>query len=287
MKPSLLKLLIACNLLLAVATLSMAGFAYQQQQFHSAQLTQFRQATDLTAAALNCPDWVAESNALSPQHPTQLSTLEATLKQLSTQARATQDELTNTRSLLDGTRTVLKKTEEDVLKGEEERSTLASQKEEAIAELTKQIESAKQVKADLADLRKTLRTTEQNRSLAQQKSLRLTDQVDELNVEVDKLKASLANLESNEEEEPSITPVKTPVHVAAGRVLKVDPKWHSVIINRGSKDSLPLHTKGFVHREGRLVATLTVTRLEDHMAVCDVMSDDAVTDIQPGDPVFF
>ena len=75
MKPTLLKLLISCNLLLAVCALSMGVFAYRQQTFHNAQLALFQQMTHNLSGTLDCPDWGQQAPFLAPEHPSQLEDL--------------------------------------------------------------------------------------------------------------------------------------------------------------------------------------------------------------------
>lgn len=71
----------------------------------------------------------------------------------------------------------------------------------------------------------------------------------------------------------------------SGRVTAVDPDWGFVVINKGASNStLKENTPLLVTRGGNYIGTISVSKLENSQAICEVPEDSSYS-IQAGDRV--
>lgn len=80
----------------------------------------------------------------------------------------------------------------------------------------------------------------------------------------------------------------TDIRGATATVLAVNPSWHFVVFDKGMADKIQTDYVAFVHRGKDYVGKLQVVRVEDDLAVAEIVPDSTIeTGIRPGDQIFF
>lgn len=70
-----------------------------------------------------------------------------------------------------------------------------------------------------------------------------------------------------------------------GRVLAVDPRWDFVVLDLGRNEGAVERGELLVNRDGKLVAKVRITKVEDHRSVANILPDWKQADVQVGDQV--
>lgn len=70
-----------------------------------------------------------------------------------------------------------------------------------------------------------------------------------------------------------------------GKVLAVDPQWDFVIVDLGSNDGAVERGEMLVNRDGKLVAKVRLSRVEETQSVANVLPEWKQTDVEVGDEV--
>ncbi len=153
-----------------------------------------------------------------------------------------------------------------------------------------------------ADLNKTRgELTESQRSLAAWRALSIpVETVRERLVELDRatkentaiteenkvlhknLTTALAKLdkyEGGEDRPPDMTLAR------AGKVVEVNPQYDSVVVDIGSNDGAVERGEMLVNRDGRLVAKLRLSRVEENQSVANILTEWKQAEVQVGDVV--
>jgi len=91
--------------------------------------------------------------------------------------------------------------------------------------------------------------------------------------------ARLARYEGGEDQPPEMTLSRT------GKVLEVNADYDFVVVDLGSNDGAVLRGEMLVNRDGKLVAKVRFSRVEETQSVANVMSEWKQTDVQVGDLV--
>jgi len=97
--------------------------------------------------------------------------------------------------------------------------------------------------------------------------------------QVRKLTNQLAQITSDKEIDPPIPPE------VRGKVLVVDPKWDFLVLDVGSKNSVPDRGVLLVSRQGELVAKVRVTSVQDNRSIANIMPGWKIKDVMEGDVV--
>ena len=97
--------------------------------------------------------------------------------------------------------------------------------------------------------------------------------------QVRKLTNQLAQITSDKEVDPPI-----PAEVR-GKVLVVDPKWDFLVLDVGSKNSVPDRGVLLVSRQGELVAKVRVTSVQENRSIANIMPGWKLKDVMEGDVV--
>jgi cell shape-determining protein MreC len=72
-----------------------------------------------------------------------------------------------------------------------------------------------------------------------------------------------------------------------GKVVAVDPKWDFVVLDIGSNQGVVERGVMLVNREGKLVAKVRVTTVEDSRCIANVLPEWKQTDVLTGDSVLY
>ncbi len=70
-----------------------------------------------------------------------------------------------------------------------------------------------------------------------------------------------------------------------GRVLAVDPRWDFVVLDLGRNEGAVERGELLVNRDGKLVAKVRITKVEDNRSVANILPDWKQADVQVGDQV--
>lgn len=179
---------------------------------------------------------------------------------------------------------------------------LTSTKEE-LAQVTSRA-NTQQARADRneAELNKTkLELTEANRSLAAWRALTIpveqvrerlaqlvraneeiaaiTGENKELFTQLTDTKRRLAQYEGDVEQPPDMKLTRN------GKVLAVDPQWDFVVLDLGRNEGILERGELLVNRDGKLVAKVRISRVEDSQSVANVLPEWKQVDVQVGDQV--
>ena len=153
-----------------------------------------------------------------------------------------------------------------------------------------------------ADLNKTLgELTDAQRNLAAWRALTIpVEQVRERLVALDRANIAIAGM--TEENKVLLTNLKRtqarldvyeggtdrpPDMTLArkGKVLEVNPEWDFVVVDLGSEDGAVERGEMLVNRDGKLVAKVRISRVEESQCVANVMPEWKQTDVLVGDEV--
>ena len=83
-----------------------------------------------------------------------------------------------------------------------------------------------------------------------------------------------------------ITEVVLPLGLK-GKVLAVDPKYDFVVLNIGRKDGLLENGKLIVNREGRLVAKVQISRVDETRSIANILPEWKQVAVLEGDDVLY
>ncbi len=202
----------------------------------------------------------------------------ASLKKTNTVLRATLEKLAKTETELGETKTLLAatttkfETEQKRANGLQENVNklnvdLKAAKDELFAYATTGVKP-EEIKGLLSNV-KTL--TQQIEGLKEENKLFALD--------IKKKTAELAAIRLGREEDPFV-----PQEVR-GKVLVVDPKWDFLVLDVGSKNSLPDRGVLLVSRQGELVAKIRVTSVQDNRSIANIMPGWKLKDVMEGDVV--
>ena len=70
-----------------------------------------------------------------------------------------------------------------------------------------------------------------------------------------------------------------------GKVLAVDPKYDFVVLDIGGNQGVLEHGTMLVNRNGKLVGTVRITRVEPNRSVANVIAELKQSDVMEGDQV--
>jgi len=72
-------------------------------------------------------------------------------------------------------------------------------------------------------------------------------------------------------------------------ILAVNPQWEYVVLDKGADANISTEAEAYVHRDKKYVGKLQVVRVEDDMAVAEIVPGSLAEDarIRPGDRIFF
>jgi hypothetical protein len=91
--------------------------------------------------------------------------------------------------------------------------------------------------------------------------------------------ARLTRYEGGDDRPPEMTLART------GKVLEVNADWDFIVVDLGSNDGAVERGEMLVNRDGKLVAKVRLSRVEETHSVANVMSAWKQTDVQVGDLV--
>ena len=298
-----LKAFIVLNFLLSIAVVALGVKVFLDREVIKARTLLMEEYAAKTATNLEWGgqvDWetsdLRKTNPFAipqPLKPEELPALESSLSDLARFATQRQAQLSQNYADLVATRQELAET----------RDTLATRTRE-LADARTQIASLESILAktqnDLSEANRTIDTLRMEKES-------LERQVDGLNKDVQERNDRIASLEVDlekaiSERDRAIARVQTLEGQLAGdkpssriwngraaQILAVNDKWNYVIIDKGSKDDMEMFLEAFVHRGDVFVGKLTVTRIEEAVAVAEIQTDTLVdgTFLQPGDTIFF
>ena len=89
----------------------------------------------------------------------------------------------------------------------------------------------------------------------------------------------LAKYEGGEDRPPDMTLARN------GKVLEVNPEWDFIVVDLGTNDGAVERGEMLVNRDGKLVAKVRLSRVEENQSVANVMSEWKQADVQVGDIV--
>lgn len=70
-----------------------------------------------------------------------------------------------------------------------------------------------------------------------------------------------------------------------GKIVVVDPKWDFVVLDIGGNQGVLENGKMLVNRNGKLVATVRITRVEPNRSIANIVPDLKLSDVMEGDQV--
>lgn len=70
-----------------------------------------------------------------------------------------------------------------------------------------------------------------------------------------------------------------------GKIVVVDPKWDFVVLDIGGKQGVLENGKMLVNRNGKLVATVKITRVEPNRSIANIIPDLKQSEVMEGDQV--
>ena len=70
-----------------------------------------------------------------------------------------------------------------------------------------------------------------------------------------------------------------------GKIVVVDPKWDFVVLDIGGNQGVLENGKMLVNRNGRLVATVKITRVEPNRSIANIIPDLKQSEVMEGDQV--
>lgn len=91
--------------------------------------------------------------------------------------------------------------------------------------------------------------------------------------------AKLAKYEGGDDRPPDMTLARN------GRVLEVNPEWDFVVVDLGSNDGAVERGEMLINRDGKLVAKVRLSRVEEKQSVANVMAEWKQADPMVGDVV--
>lgn len=193
-------------------------------------------------------------------------------------------------------------------------------------ELQDTIQDLANTRLDLEQTREELRVTQNNLQIAEQRIVRLEEDLSERTAElaranqqvaqlerdkaglqsrVDDLELNVARIEEEKLEMAEIIAdqkslieeyeaelfadesiIGTPEGLA-GQVLVVNPDWNFVVLDVGSEHGLSLNTEMLVHRNDELVGRVRVSNVKKFIAVAEILGDWQQAPLREGDHVLF
>lgn len=107
----------------------------------------------------------------------------------------------------------------------------------------------------------------------------LKAEVDVAMKKVNTLDGRIKELVGAQQEDPYVPPQ------VRGKVLVVDPKWDFLVLDVGSRHSIPKNGVLLVSRNGELVAKVRVSEVQDGRSIANIMPGWKIKDVTEGDVV--
>lgn len=299
-----LKSVIVLNLLLALGIVVLGFMSYNERKVLKAQSLELEQAATQLAEALQwgedvpweqAEDRKALAFSLSqPSSAENLEQLKQELDELSRFATQRMAQVNQGHNALNTTTTSL----------EDTRSTLRTREQEH----TKALNQERQLKATLSDIQTQLATAKSTQSTFQASKTTMDGQVTSKNSHITDLNNSIASLEIDletriQQRDTAQTDYERIRRGAMGidpkeegsnirgktaTVLAVNPSWHFVVLDKGMSDQIKTDYVAFVHRGRDYVGKVQVVRVEDDLAIAEIIPNSAIEPgIKPGDQIFF
>lgn len=300
-----LKSFIVVNLLLGLGIAFLGFKAYNERRVLKAQSIELEQTASRLAESLQ---WGAEvpweqaedrkqmAFSLSqPASAADLDQLNRELDELSRFATQRMAQVNQGHTALNQTTGTLADTRDTLRTREREHTTALNRERElnsTLAEVKSNLEDADSTQSGLQDEKaelegkitsKNSRITDLNNSIA---SLEIdlearTEQRDTANAEYERIRRGAMGLENEEEESSDI-------RGTTATVLAVNPSWHFVVLDKGIADQIKSDYVAFVHRGKDYVGKLQVVRVEDDLAIAEIVPNSTIEPgIKPGDQIFF
>lgn len=299
-----LKSIIVVNLLLALVIAALGFSSFRERRVLKAQSLELEQAATQLAESLQWGEEVpweqAEDRktlAFSLSQPAttgDLTQLKQELDELARFATQRMAQVNQGHNALNQSSNSLAETQE----------TLRTRERELTAALNQQ----QQLTASLSEPRTQLAEARSAQSSAQISKTNLEGQVTANSSRITDLTNSIASLEIDLETRVqqrdtaqtqyerirrgamgiTDTERSSDIRGKTATVLAVNPSWHFVVLDKGMADQIEAEYVAFVHRGRDYVGKLQVVRVEDDMAIAEIIPDSIIEPgIRPGDQIFF
>jgi hypothetical protein len=198
----------------------------------------------------------------------------------------------------DKTKRDLAKTTADLKQTQDTLKATSAERDTAVAKEAEQAKRAAQLAAEGEKLRKDLGDTQAELAafketgdtpqqiLAFNKQIKqLQDGLDVANAEKKILAHKIVKLEADL---ARYNPDKPPVYMPAqlsGKILVTDPKWDFVVLNVGEDQGVLPDGEFLVSREGKLVAKVKVTSIQQNRCIANVMPGWKLGEVLEGDQI--
>lgn len=303
-----LKSFIVLNLLLGLVVVVLGFMSFAERRVLKAQSLELEKAAASLAESLQWGEEVPweqpedrKELAFSLSQPAaagDLGQLKQELDGLSRFATQRMAQVNQGHIALNQTSGSLADTRDSLRTREREHTAALNQERQLTATLT-------DAKSDLADARstqstlqgtktdlegqltsKTSRITDLNNSIA---SLEIdletrTQQRDTANAEYERIRRGAMGIDEDEGGDGGGSDIRG----KTATVLAVNPSWHFVVLDKGIADKIKTEYVAFVHRGRDYVGKLQVVRVEDNLAIAEIIPNSTIEPgIKPGDQIFF
>lgn len=301
-----LKSIIVINLLLGLVIAVLGFSSFRERRVLKAQSLELEQAATQLAEALQWGEEVPweqdeDRKALAfsltkPAAPEDFEQLKQELDELARFATQRMAQVNQGQNALAQTASNLESARDSLRTREREHTAAQNQEKQLTATLS-------EVKSQLAEARSSQTTGQAQKAELDRQVTAKTDRITDLNnsiasLEIDletriqqrnkaqedyeRIRRGAMGLESDEESTGG------DIRGQTATVLAVNPSWHFVVLDKGMMDKIETEYVAFVHRGRDYVGKLQVVRVEDELAIAEIIPNSTVEPgIKPGDQIFF
>ncbi len=269
-----LKVFIVLILLLSISALVLGTILFGQREMLKARTQRMEQAVVDFAKSIRYGEVDREAIMDLDRMDQPLNTIAAQGDVLYQDLQDTKQDLENTREELAVTKSELADTRQELADARDRIGTLESNLAQTEAELNEandQIDVLKEEKQVLISQVDDLET-----ELTQ-----ANEAIQDLRADIETLEGIIKELEGAQGDVVELDPG------LSGEILTVNEPWNFVVLNIGKDVGLVPNAEMVVHRDDELVGKVRISRVQENMAVADIISDWQQVDIQSGDQVMY
>ncbi|MGA0333868.1 MAG: hypothetical protein ACO3N7_11560 [Kiritimatiellia bacterium] len=298
-----LKIFVGINLILSLGIIALGFLSFGDRKVLKAEAVELEQTLSKLSADLQWGEEVAWENPderktisfnfSQPASAAELSNLGSELDPLARFATQRQAQLSQRYEELTQNKRLVAETRESLETREKELTVAKNQVESLQAELSK-------VNQEVAEIRRKINSFETEISSRKPQITTKNDTLMNLNNEIASLEI---DLETRIQERDNAQAEYDQCRIGAageqtqqskdakgkkGLVLAVNKQWEYVVLDKGDANISPDY-QAFVHRGNEFVAKLNILRVEENLAVAEIVTDTIPEgqSIQPGDSLFF
>lgn len=297
-----LKAFIFVNLIMSALVITFGLQTFNTRQVLKAEALELEQTAANISNSLKWGEtvaWEDEGSAQplafsfsQPAKGEDLPFLKTELEPLGRFAATRQAQLAQRNAQLVQTRSTLKDTEVELAARTRDLESTVKKENDLNRELTKTNAELANAKANAASLQTAKSEKEQDIRGKNDNLTNLNNSLADLEIDLDAMLQerdnALADYERCKNGAAGKEQKSREARGQKGRVLAVNPDWEYVIIEKGDTE-VDRDYEAFVHRGREFVGKITIRRVEDQLAIAEIMTESVAEgdQIKPGDALFF